>query len=271
MSLRLDDIELSKIFKDYEVDRLPEVFGTGSLNDMNEILVDIFQSAEWKDAGKFTARNDFIQAIRNVSVDSDDHRRVFRAMALSTNAHAVAAYLHMLKRKDNVFLADHSALITADDLSSMLRARGSKMGAVVHFLSRTVTAGHGNARPELWKALTKAYDPSQRYRERFQEAMKNLVHRWGLDGIGISPNGQNADPFVKQFFNSHDERTKDISAAILAGLMSKGILSKEKLMEGARDASGRMRLVKSFGFTPEEVGYKAVRPSHNTPTPSYRL
>lgn len=273
MNLRLDDRAIKDILTTFDTRRMGELFGTNSLEGMHGLLVQIFQSSAWMspEPRVFKERNEFILKLNDHVIDSDDHRRIFRAMAEAPNAHGVATYLHMLRRKENVFLSDHSALFTIDDLTALVKDRGAKLTPAIHFLTRAVSAGHGDGKPELFRAMVRAFDPEFKLSSRYELALSNIVKRWGVKALGLAENDATVDKWVKQFFHSEDPKTQRVATAILAGQMHRRHLSLYDLCKVAHGPVAKKRLVQSFDVDPEFFGFKAIKSSHDQEKANYGL
>lgn len=271
MRKRLDDHEIVDIFTNYDSTRLQAVFDNESLVGMDEVLVDIFNGAKWKDPAFFNDRNDFVRSVGSLTVDPDDHRRVFSAMAEAANSHAVIAYLHAIGHQNNVFLKDHSALMTAADLAFIVQASGPRIGSCIHFLSRAVTSGQPSDLNGLWKAVSKTYNPEARFKERFQEAMKTLVTRFGVSLLGLDVDDRECDKWVKQFYISNDPKTVGVASAVIAGQIASAHMSKDQLIAGARDLSGRVRLTSHFDVELSKLGIAEVKRSRHEAAANYRI
>lgn len=270
-TFRLDDDEVEAIFLRLQSHRLPEVYDNNSLKDLHEVLVSVFNSDVWKNPKHYEQRKVFIQAIGGLNGAPADHRRVFLAMAEASNSHGVVEYLHTLDSKERVFLKDHSALITTDELAQMFRDQGSRMGAVSHFLSRAVTAGMPGSVPTLWKEMVKAFDPDAKFKERMQEGMATMVRRFGLKSLGLGKDDMDHKPWVEKFFTTEIEQVQGVASAVLAGQIAKKRISKEDLLGECREFSSQMRLVNNLGFNMEDFGVKAVIRSDEAKKPAYGI
>jgi hypothetical protein len=270
-SRRLGDEEIKSIFMELNTRRLPEIYDNSSLADMHEFLVDIFRSSLWKSPEHFDKRNTFIQSIKLVNATDADHRRVFLAMADAGNAHAVISYLHMVGRKEGVFLKGHQALVTTDDVAMMVKDSGKYIAPVIHFLCRaSVPSGNKNL-PKLWRELSKAYDPSIKNHERFLEGMQTLVARYGIKSLGIGEHDVDHGKWVDRFLNSNEMSVKDIASAVVAGQLVSRRMGRQELVDQSREFSSQMRLVNDLGFDTNVIDIKRVVRSHNIKPPTFRL
>lgn len=268
---RLDDVEIESIFKGFKAHRLHEVYDNNSLCDMHEFLVHIFKSEPWKNAANFDQRNTFIQSIRSLNADSDDHRRVFLAMSEASNSHAVISYLHMLGHKERVFLKDYSALLTTDQLTMIVKDAGSRIGAVIHYLCRASAVSNGDSLPKLWREMNKAFDVHEKFKERFQEGMQTLVKRFGLKSLGIGDNDYDHKIWIEKFLYGNEASIKDVASAVIAGQLAGKKISRQDVIDECFDFQSKMRLVNDFGFNIDEFGGSKVIRSHNVKPPTYRL
>jgi hypothetical protein len=268
---RLDDAEIKSILINFQSHRLHELYDNQSLADMHEVLVDIFKSEQWKDASRFDIRNIFIQSVRNLPASSDDHRRMFKAMAEASNSHAVISYLHMIGYKERVFLKDRSTLITTDDVSMMVRDAGYRIGPVIHFLCRASVVTQAESLPRLWRELNKGFDHGAKFKERFQEGMQTLVRRFGLKSLGIGKDDMDHQLWIDKFFHANEPAIKDVAAAVLAGQLASKKLNKSDLVVQCYDFSSKMRLVNDLDFDIEEFGGTKILRSHQIKQPSFRL
>lgn len=270
---RLDDDELKRIFTRFQAHRLGEVFDNASLRGMNEFMVGVFRSREWTDPALFQTRNDFIQHIKHIKAEPDDHRRLFRAMAEAGNAHAVIAYLHMLGHKNKVLLSDRSALLTTDELTLMVKSKGNQIGSVVHFLSRAAVIGNPDTLSLLPKVLTKAMGNQRdfKYRERFLEGLQSLIMRYGLKNLGIGEHDRDNKRWINAFYTTHDYQTLSLATSVLAAQIATNKLTAKDVVAESRDFTDKVRLVKNLGFKIDDFGATNILSSHQTKQPSFRL
>lgn len=268
---RLDDEAIKSIFTEFKSHRLHEVYDNQSLADMHEFLVGIFKSEPWKNPAHFDKRNNFIQSIKLVNASDADHRRVFLAMADACNSHGVISYLHMLGYKERVFLKSHQALLTADDLSMIVKDSGPRIGPAVHFLCRACVASQPGSLPRLWKEMVKAYEPSGKFSERFMEGMQTLVRRFGIKTLGIGKDDGDHKPWIDRFLTSNEPAVKDVAGAVVAGQLAARRMGREELKNECRDFQSRMRLVNELDFDPSILDAAKVVRSHDKAAPNYRL
>lgn len=271
ISTRLDDEAIKSIFTEFKSHRLHEVYDNSSLADMHEFLVGIFKSEPWKNPAHFDKRNNFIQSIKLINASDADHRRVFLAMADATNSHAVISYLHMVGHKERVFLKNHQALLTTDDLTMIVKDAGPRLGPVAHFLCRASVVTQADSLPRLWKELTKAYDPTAKFNDRFLEGMQTLVRRFGLKSLGLGKSDEDHKPWVDRFLKSDEPAIKDIGGAVIAGQLAAGRLGRHELERECFDFQSRMRLVNDLGFDASVADAKKVIRSQDGKSPTYRL
>lgn len=270
-TFRLDDDEVKAVFVGLQAHRLHEVYDNNSMKDLHEVLVDVFQTEVWKNPKYYDQRNVFLETIKGLNADPADHRRAFLAMAEAANPHAVVGYMRLFGGKDRVFLKDHSALITTDELAQMFRDRGSKMAPVSHFLCRAATSGLPGSLPQLWKAVAKAYDPNTRLKERMQEGMSALVRRFGLKSLGIGDHDKDHAPWVDKFFNTELVEVQEVASSILNGQMASRHLTKEDLLETRPDFVGKMRLVNQLGFDMKDFDVKHVIRTEDSKHRAYQM
>lgn len=270
---RLTDEDIEGIFKGFQAHRLHEVYDNQTLKGMHEFLVEIFRSHEWTNSKLFETRNGFISHVKSLDAHPDDHRRMFRAMAESGNAHAVIAYLHMIGHKNRVFLSDRSALLSTDELTLMVKDSGQKIGSVIHFLSRAVAPGSADSLAQLPKEIVKAMgnQPDFKYRERFLEGLQSLVMRYGLKKLGLGKSNHDNGRWIEAFYSTHDHRHLALSSSILAAQVFNKNLSPQRLLEESTCFSDRMRLIKNLGFNFNDFGAVGLVSSHNPKKPSFRL
>jgi hypothetical protein len=256
---------------DLDYRKLPQLYDDKSLANMHEFLVGIFRTPLWKSPEYFDQRNSFIQSIKLINATDADHRRVFLAMADAGNAHGVISYLHMVGRKEGVFLKGHQALLTTDDLEKMVKDLGKDIAPVIHFLCRaSVPSGNKNL-PRLWRELNKAYDPMGKNPERFLEGMQTLVARFGIKALGIGKDDVDHDVWVDRFLNSKEVSIKDVASAVVAGQLYARRLGRQELVNQSVDFSSKMRLVNDLGFDTNVIDIMRVSRSHNIKPPTFRL
>lgn len=271
ISTRLDDEAIKSIFTEFKSHRLHEVYDNSSLADMHEFLVGIFKSESWKNPAHYETRNNFIQSIKLINASDADHRRVFLAMADATNSHAVISYLHMVGHKDRVFLKNHQALLTTDDLTMIVKDAGPRLGPVVHFLCRASVATQAQSLPRLWKELTKAYEPTGKFNERFLEGMQTLVKRFGLKSLGLGKDDEDHKLWVDRFLTTNEPAVKDIAGAVVAGQLASRKLGRHELKNECFDFQSKMRLINDLDFDPSILDAHKVVRSHEVKSPTYRL
>ncbi|MBI6882857.1 hypothetical protein [Pseudomonas putida] len=268
---RLDDVAIESIFREFNIRRLHEVYDNSSLADMHEFLVEVFKSKEWKDPSYFNPRNFFIQSIKTLPVTDADHRRVFLAMADAGNSHAVISYLHMIGHKERVFLKNHQALITVDDLAMMVKDRGFRMAPAIHFLCRATVATQAEGLPRLWKELSKAYQPDMKFSERFKEGMQTLVRRFGIKSLGLGKDDDDHQPWIDRFLTTSETSIKDIASTVVAGQLVTRRLGRFELEKNCSGLSQKMRLVNDLGFDISVAEATSVYRSHPTKKAEFRL
>lgn len=268
---RLDDDEVRAIFTRLQAHRLNEVYDNSSLKDLHEVLVDIFQSEVWRRPQYYDQRNVFIETIKGLNADPADHRRAFLAMAEAANPHAVVAYMRQFGGKERIFLKDHSALITTDELAQMFRDRGARMAPVSHFLSRAVTSGIPGSIPQLWTAMRAAFDPNAKGKERMLEGMSSLVRRFGLKSLGIGQTDHDHAQWIEKFFTSDIQSVQEVAGAVVAGQVAGLYLTKHDLLKNKPDFVGQMRLINQLGFDPKEFEISKISRTGETLQPSYRI
>ena len=270
-TFRLDDDEVKAIFVGLQAHRLHEVYDNNSMKNLHEVLVDVFQTDIWTKPQYYDQRNVFIETIKGLNADPADHRRAFMAMAEAANPHAVVAYMRLFGGKERVHLKDHSALITTEELAQMFRDRGAKMAPVSNFLCRAATSGRPGSIPLLWKAISNAFDPDARLKERMQEGMSSLVRRFGLKSLGIGDHDKDHARWVDKFFTTEISAVQEVAGAILAGQIASRHLSKEDLLKKNPEFTGKMRLVNQLGFAMEDFDIKHIIRTYDSKTPSYRI
>jgi hypothetical protein len=268
---RLSDESIKAIFMGLIPHRLHEVYDDRSLADMHEFLVDIFKSEPWKNPAKFQERNAFIQSIRLLDASGADHRRVFLAMADAANSHAVISYLHMIGHKERVFMKNHQALLTTDDLTMIVKDGGFRIGPVVHYLCRASVVTDAKSLPRLWKELSKAYKPDERFGERFLEGMQTLVRRFGLKSLGLGDNDLDHKAWIDRFLTSGERGIKNIASSVVAGQLASRQLGRHELVRECFDLESKTRLVNDLGFDPSIISATKVVRSHAVTNPEYRL
>lgn len=270
---RLDDEDLKRIFTQFQAHRLAEVFDNQSLRGMNEFMTGVFKSRSWTSTKQFEARNNFIQHIKTLRVEPDDHRRLFRALAESGNAHGVIAYLHMIGHKNKVLLPDRSALLTTDELTLMVKDKGSEIGSVIHFLSRAVAPSNIDTLPMLPRVMTKAMGSKRefKYRERFMEGLQSLVIRYGLKNLGMGKNDRDHQPWINSFYRTNDHQTLSLASSIIAAQISTKKLTAEEVVSKSESFPDKIRLIKNLGFREVDFGAIAMLSSHKEKQPSFRL
>lgn len=270
-TFRLDDDEVRSIFVRLQAHRLNEVYDNRSMKDLHEVLVDIFQSDVWRKPQYYDQRNLFIETIKGLNADPADHRRAFLAMADAANPHAVVAYMRQFGGKERVFLKDHSALITTDELAQMFRDRGVSMAPVSHFLCRAATAGTPGSLSQLWKAMTDAFDPNVRHKERMQEGMSTLVRRFGLKSLGIGKDNRDHNQWMDRFFYSDITQVQEIASSVVAGQIAGLYLTKQDLLDTLPDFSGKMRMVTQLGLDMKDFEMNKISRTGETRQPDYRI
>lgn len=270
---RLDDEDLKRIFTQYQAHRLEEVFDNQCLRGMNEFMVGVFKSRAWKDAKRFETRNQFIGQIKNIQVEPDDHRRLFRALAESGSAHGVIAYLHMIGHRNRVLLSDRSALLTTDELTLIVKDKGREIGSAIHFLARAAAPSNMDTLPMLPKLMVKEMGSQRdfKYRERFMEGLQSLVVSYGLKNLGMGKHDRDHKLWIDSFYRTNDHQTLSLSTSIIAAQISAKRLTPEEVINESQCFADKVRLVKNLGFKVSDFGAIAMISSHKTKQPSFRL
>lgn len=271
LTLATEEDSIKTIFSRFQAHRLEEIYDNESMRDMNEVLTHVFNSPEWKDSDFYQPRKAFISHIRNIGATPNDHRRVFRALCDAANSHGVLEYLHMVGRKERVFLKDHAPLISIGELANQVRDKGAKIGPVIHFLCRAVAVDGISDPRTLWRTTTKAFDQNAKFKERFQEGMQSLVRRFDAHLVDPAKKGEENAQWVNKFFTTTDPKVQCISASVLAGLLAKGDLTRQSIMDQCMDFSSRMRLVNHLSFDSNDFGIQRIKRSHEMKKPSFRI
>lgn len=268
---RLDDGEITSIFMEFNSRRLREVYDNQSLADMHEVLVGVFRSEPWKNPAHFQRRDKFIHSIKTLPATDADHRRVFLAMADACNSHGVISYLHMIGYKERVFLKNHQALLTSDDLTMTVKDNGHRIGPAVHFLCRACVAGQPGSLARLWKELSKAYEPSGKFSERFLEGMQTMVRRFGLKSLGIGKDDNDHKLWIDRFLTSNEPSVKDIAGAVVAGQLAARRMGRLELQNECQSFQSKLRLVNDLDFDKSILDAAKIVRSHEKTAPNYRL
>lgn len=270
---RTNDSDIREILTEFRAHRLYEVYDNDSLKNIGEHLVAIFSSPKWVNPGLFEERNNFISQIKMIPCHPDDHRRIFKGLAEAANPHGVIAYLHMLGSKNRVKLEDGLALMTTEDLIMLVRSRGPSIGRVIHFLARACSPGDPFQLPILWKELVKVIpkEKTSPFKGRFQEAMKTLVERYGMDNLGLGKDHKDHNPWIDTFFETSDFRTLSVASSIIAAQLTNGFMKKQDLLDNCFDDRGRIRLYKEFGLEDSGLNIKKINSSHKEISAKYNI
>lgn len=271
----LDDGDVKRIFMEFQSDRLSQVFGTGALDNLHEMLVDIFRGSNWMGPGTYHQRTAFVKSLAQHAVPDQDHRTLFRALAESGNTYQLKAYLDLIGKKRRVKLSDGMPLLVASEVLMMVQDNGLDIANNITTLVQVMLPDDPDSVKALWSQLYKQHDPSHEYSARWLQALQSMVDRFGLSSLGLGKTNIDHRNWVKHFFETQDSRTFEISGAILAGLLGNHLLKKQELAKTARDLSGQIRLIKTLGFTVNdfeaELAYKQVFSSHSRKDPGYRI
>jgi len=271
----LDDGDVKRIFMEFQSNRLDQVFGTGALDNLHEMLVDIFRGSTWMGPGAYHQRTAFVKSFARHTISDHDHRTLFRALAESGNTYQLKSYLDLLGKKRRVKLSDGMPLLQASEVLLMVQDNGLDIASNITTLVQVMLPDDPDSVKSLWSQLYKQHDPSHEYSARWLQALQSMVDRFGLSSLGLGKTNIDHRNWVKHFFETQDSRTFEISGAILAGLLGNHQLKKQELAKTARDLSGQIRLIKTLGFTVKDFeagfAFKQVISSHAIKDPGYRV
>lgn len=271
----LDDGDVKRIFMEFQSNRLDQVFGTGALDNLHEMLVDIFRGSTWMGPGAYHQRTAFVKSFAQHTISDHDHRTLFRALAESGNTYQLKSYLDLLGKKRRVKLSDGMPLLQASEVLLMVQDNGLDIASTITTLVQVMLPDDPDSVKGLWSQLYKKHDPCHELSARWLQALQSMVDRFGLSSLGLGKTNIDHRNWVKHFFETQDSRTFEISGAILAGLLGNHQLKKQELAKTARDLSGQIRLIKTLGFTVKDFeagfAFKQVISSHAIKDPGYRV
>ncbi|MBD8088567.1 hypothetical protein IFT48_00985 [Pseudomonas fluorescens] len=264
-----DIVDIVDIFRNFDAQRVSEVFRGSNLLGMHEFLVDIFRESQWSDPACYMKRNTLLLTIGMAPVTPDQHRALFLAIAESGESVAAGEYLDMLGGRNQVRLADRKGLFSAIDLHALMAQVGLGIAGNVDLLINAMTPDHCASIRALWGLMRKLHEPRHEHAGKWLTAMQVLVCQFGLHTTGLGVDDVDNEPWISLFFNGRDQGTVQIAGSVLASQLARNYLTTQTLIDRACGLGDQMRLIKTFDLSPHTFSFQVIRSSHAHRAPDY--
>jgi len=263
--------ELIEIFASLDTHRVKQLFTGQALVGLHEPLIEAMKCKNWLGKACYDDRASFLQSLRPHTKSVDDFRRLFMVMVEAGHTQGVLGMLHACGRKERVMLGNQP-LITMGTLTALVKYIPEMIEPTIHFLTRASISMLPEEPASLFRAITKAYDPTSGLSGRWLEALQGLSRTRSLSSLGFTGAQQTPSYWLTALVTSKVAKETKIAAAVVAGLIAKGEIQKEQLQKIPFEDEHKLRLIKELGLEPSTFSVRHVASSRTkTVQPSYRL
>lgn len=267
----LDGLDVVDIIRTLDADKAETLFQPNAIDYLHEPITQAFASPQWRSKYGYQEREAFLSAISRHKHQADTYCALFNT---ACEAGATQAVLHLIRatgRRDRSFVGKQP-LITMGTVVQMMTLNRDGVAPVIHFLSRAAVSALPEEPVAMFRALRKQYDPQCKYSGRWQEAIQNLVKSRSPDALGLVGAERTPNYWVGQMISARQPYHQEIATAVVAGLISKGVLSIEELAQRDMSMQQKVRVVKSLNIEPSQLDIAKIVSSQARETePSFRL